>query len=86
MLTTPRGFYTVAAMMTSAALARLIEQEKSLTAFAKRLRVSRQTVYKWLNYGVPADRVPWLVARLRGNVTAAELRPDLAHIFREARP
>ena len=63
--------------MTSAALARLIEQEGTVTAFARRLRLSRQTLYIWLRNGVPAERVPWLVTRLKGKVSKHELRPDL---------
>lgn len=63
----------------TAALRRLIKQDKSLTEFARRLDVSRQTIYLWLEHGVPAERVPWLVSRLRGTHTVSkhELRPDL---------
>ena len=63
--------------MPSAALARLIEDQGTVTAFARRLRISRQSIYNWQRKGIPAERVQWLVTRLKGSVTKHDLRPDL---------
>lgn len=41
------------------------------------LRVSQQTVFKWLNKQVPAERVTSLCELLAWEVTPHEIRPDL---------
>jgi DNA-binding transcriptional regulator YdaS (Cro superfamily) len=43
----------------------------------QRLQVSQQTVFKWLKFRVPAERVISLCELLSWSVTPHELRPDL---------
>lgn len=43
----------------------------------KRLQVSQQTVFKWLNRRVPAERVIPLCELMNWQITPHDLRPDL---------
>jgi predicted DNA-binding transcriptional regulator AlpA len=48
--------------------------------FARRVSVSRQTIYDWRKTGVPAAWLPKVV-KVSG-VPAADLRPDIARVIR----
>lgn len=43
----------------------------------KKLQVSQQTVFKWLNRRVPAERVIPLCELMNWQITPHDLRPDL---------
>ncbi|HCM62077.1 MAG TPA: hypothetical protein DIT05_05960 [Morganella sp. (in: Bacteria)] len=43
----------------------------------KKLHVSQQTVFKWLNRRVPAERVIPLCELMNWQITPHDLRPDL---------
>ena len=51
------------------------------SALARVLGVSPMAVSKWKLYGVPVERVPFVVKATQGQVKAHELRPDLPEIF-----
>lgn len=54
---------------------RAVEAGGGQQAVAKKLGVSYQAVQKWLNSGVPADRV--LAVESATGVSRHELRPDI---------
>ncbi|EMM0378114.1 helix-turn-helix domain-containing protein [Pluralibacter gergoviae] len=54
-----------------------ISMQYSQAEIGRRLGVSQQTVFKWLNIQVPAERVQSLCELLDWKVIPHELRPDL---------
>lgn len=50
----------------------------SVSELARRIKVSRQAIYGFRKRGVPVEFVPAIVAACNGQVTVAQLRPDLA--------
>lgn len=54
-----------------------ISESYSQAEIGRRLNVSQQTVFKWLNRRVPAERVIPLCELLNWEITPHELRPDL---------
>ncbi len=64
-------------------LRRLVTEAGGVSAFARQLGVTREPVYRWLRSGkLPMRRVEQVVKQSRGAVSASELRPDLAEMFR----
>lgn len=58
------------------ALLKAINLAGGQTALAKKLGVKQQTVYWWLNRGLPLKRVIEIEAAVNRSVTRYELKPD----------
>lgn len=56
------------------------------SALAAKIGVAHTTVIRWADRTLKPEpgRIPAIVAATDGRVTAAELRPDLAHLFKES--
>lgn len=59
------------------AFKKLIKLAGSQSKLGKMCNVSQQTIFYWLQYGVPAERVIFLESLFDGVVARYELRPDL---------
>ena len=63
-----------------------IKLSRNLANFAKKLDVSRQTIYDWLDSGiVPPHHCPTIEALTMGKVRCEWLRPDIYRFFKERR-
>lgn len=70
-------------VMQKPLLQRLLHsRDLRLVDLARRLKVDKATVTRWARSEVPADRVGDVVRET--GIPAAELRPDLAAVFKPA--
>jgi hypothetical protein len=57
-------------------------REIGIDAFRAEAKVARRTVFNWMRFGVPPDKVA-LVSSLTG-IPPSQVRPDLASLFQAA--
>lgn len=69
--------------MSKQALQKAVDIAGGQTALARAIGVKQGHVWAWLNRGIPVppEHLPAIESTTAGQVTAADLRPDLAEIF-----
>jgi len=79
-------FVPINGRLTSEWLKLAIKLSGSVAKFAKKLDVTRQTVYGWVETGrVPPHHCPTIEALTNGKVKCEWLRPDIYVFFKNMR-